>query len=303
MATQTLPVFRGHLLIRGKIECKTGIHIGGSNEKMQIGGVDLVVIRNPANQHPYLPGSSIKGKLRHLLEYITGGVNHPFQGQLGNVSVHPDIVRLFGIGAEVTLMAEDDKEYKKELDKAKGNEDKVKYIEYVRDQLKGIGLARLTVRDAHPDEQTITMWENLGSDANFTEYKAENTIDRLTSAANPRFLERVVAGSKFDFELVYTAYGSETETSDEIGRINQDVSNLLAAMRLLENDSLGKSGTRGYGRIQFHLAEPMWIMAEDYLAGSENFTKSRAAIPDEGLSPIAGMSSTFHYPKNPAANV
>lgn len=298
MTHHKLPVFQGNLFIRGKIEALTGLHIGGSNEKMQIGGVDLVVIRNPRNNHPYLPGSSIKGKMRHLLEYITGAVNNPFQGQLGNVSIDKDIVRIFGIGAEVTEMAHDSKSLADERSKAERekNADKVVSLDYIRDHLKGIGLPRLIVRDALPDQWTIDMWNNLGSDANMTEFKAENTIDRLTSAANPRFIERVVEGSKFDFEIVYSAYGQETMTEEDRERITTDVSHILAGLRLMEGSALGKAGTRGYGRVRFHVAAPLWVLKDHYLRGSEEFEQARKSPDELALQPLAGYNDTWHFP-------
>lgn len=303
MTNTSLPVFKGNLLIRGKIEALTGLHIGGSNEKMQIGGVDLIVIRDPRDQYPYLPGSSIKGKMRHLLEYITNGVNEPLDGQLGNVSILREIVRLFGIGAEVAEMAHDDKALSEAFEKASEikekdkREQKEKSLTYVREKLLSVGLPRLIVRDALPDEETIQMWEKqLGADANFTEYKAENTIDRLTSAANPRFIERVVRGSKFDFEFVYTAYGSPDLSADEIAVINDDVSNILMAMRLLENSALGKAGTRGYGRVKFHLADPIWLLPEHYRDGGAEFLASRKPVGE--TQELGGFSEAYHYPRN-----
>lgn len=304
MTNHNLPVFKGNLFIRGKIEAMTGLHIGGSNEKMQIGGVDLVVIRNPRNNHPYLPGSSIKGKMRHLLEYILGAVNNPFQGQLGNVSIDQDIVRIFGIGAEVTEMANDakvlaDARKKAETEKER-SEEKIASLDYIKDHLKNIGLPRLIVRDALPDAETVAMWENLGSDANMTEFKAENTIDRLTSAANPRFIERVVEGSKFDFEIVYTAYGQEEMTDDDRERIITDVGNILAGLRLMEGSALGKAGTRGYGRVRFHVAAPLWVLKDDYLHGSTKFEQARI-VPDQlDLQPLGGYNDTWHFPTQKA---
>ena len=44
------------------------------------------------------------------------------------------------------------------------------------------------------------MRENL--DDELTEVKSENAIDRITSQANPRTLERVPAGARFTFRLV-----------------------------------------------------------------------------------------------------
>ena len=54
--------------ISGQIECKTGLCIKGSNSDLNIGGADSEVIKNPLTGHPYIPGSSIKGKMRSQLE-------------------------------------------------------------------------------------------------------------------------------------------------------------------------------------------------------------------------------------------
>ena len=258
--------FKGNLIVRGKIECLTGLHIGGSKEKMEIGGVDSIVVRSPQSDFPYIPGSSLKGKMRHLIEYISGAVNQPLDEKLGNVSVHPDVVRVFGIGADVKETAADEKEIEK-LKQGAAYKEQLKKLAHV-------GLSRLTVRDAMPDKETEDMWESLGSDLHYTEYKAENTLDRLTSAANPRFIERVVEGSKFDFEMVYTAY-QYTEGYEQ--QIEADVQNIFTALRLLEASALGKSGSRGYGKIAFHLAEPLWVMSKDYREGGGNYEKSKKA--------------------------
>ena len=61
---KSIPKFKGNFILRGKIECLTGLHIGGSKEKLQIGGLDNIVIRSPRTQYPYIPGSSLKGKMR-----------------------------------------------------------------------------------------------------------------------------------------------------------------------------------------------------------------------------------------------
>ncbi|MGB9716725.1 MAG: type III-A CRISPR-associated RAMP protein Csm3, partial [Thermodesulfovibrionales bacterium] len=58
----------GKVLIKGILECLTGIHIGASKENMEIGAIDSPVVRNPVTREPYIPGSSLKGKLRSLLE-------------------------------------------------------------------------------------------------------------------------------------------------------------------------------------------------------------------------------------------
>ncbi|GIV43254.1 MAG: hypothetical protein KatS3mg035_0377 [Bacteroidia bacterium] len=86
---------KANIILRGKIECLTGLHIGASNEKMEIGGVDSPVIRHPHTKYPYIPGSSLKGKLRSLLEFSLGLID-----KQGEPSKDPVIARLFGIGSE-----------------------------------------------------------------------------------------------------------------------------------------------------------------------------------------------------------
>ncbi len=57
-----------------KTKCKilinvvTGLHIGIGSDRPEIGGVDNPFIKDPISQMPYIPGSSLKGKLRSLLE-------------------------------------------------------------------------------------------------------------------------------------------------------------------------------------------------------------------------------------------
>jgi CRISPR-associated protein Csm3 len=60
----------GKLKLTSQLVIKTGIHIGGGGEKLEIGGLDKAVVRDPLTDYPYLPGSSIKGKLRSILERL-----------------------------------------------------------------------------------------------------------------------------------------------------------------------------------------------------------------------------------------
>ena len=76
----------------------------------------------------------------------------------------------------------------------------------------------------------------------------------------------------FDFEMVYSVYQMTQE--DETDKSNQDLKNLLLALRLLENSTLGKSGSRGYGKIRFHLEDPIWLDRADYETNSEQYKKS-----------------------------
>ena len=85
--------------------------------------------------------------------------------------------------------------------------------------------------------------KNKEMDLTYTEIKFENTINRITAVANPRQLERVPAGAKFDFKLVYNC----EDESD----LEEDIENLAKALKMIQLDYIGGSGTRGYGKIAF----------------------------------------------------
>ncbi|MCY7272365.1 MAG: type III-A CRISPR-associated RAMP protein Csm3 [Phormidesmis sp. CAN_BIN44] len=103
--------------------------------------------------------------------------------------------------------------------------------------------ARLIVRDCHLDPVSIKKLKLIDTGLNMTEWKFENGIDRTTSAANPRQVERVPAGSVFRFELEYTI---DNET-----QVIEDLKNSAIALATLEDDALGGHGSRGYGKIKF----------------------------------------------------
>lgn len=62
----------GYREITGIIHCLSGVRVGGSDELLQIGGTDLTCIKHPVTLRPYIPGSSIKGKMRSELEQRLG---------------------------------------------------------------------------------------------------------------------------------------------------------------------------------------------------------------------------------------
>ena len=74
-----------------------------------------------------------------------------------------------------------------------------------------------------------------------TEVKAENSINRATGVANPRFIERVSRGTAFDVNMVY-------DIADE-SQIEEDLALLAKGMKLLQLDYLGGHGTRGSGHV------------------------------------------------------
>lgn len=225
--------FLANIILRGKIKVLTGLHIGGSNDKFEIGGVDNPVIRDPFTKYPYIPGSSLKGKMRMLLEFDLGLVEADKKGNYGPSTKEP-IATLFGSSAEEATS----------------------------------GPTRLIVRDSYPDSDTIEMWKNLDSETLYAEYKAENTIDRMTSAANPRWLERVVKDSEFTFECILGVYSMDKEN---YSKPDSYLTNLQTAIRLLEDSALGGGGSRGSGKIKFDYTEQRVYPRSYYLSGNGEF--------------------------------
>ncbi len=208
--------------ITGTLVLKTGLHIGGGDTEMHIGGIDNQVVKDPVSGLPYIPGSSLKGKIRSLLEWKLGlvlasnGSTFSFKHLKSNEidSDAGNLLRLFGGAPD------------KETD----------------EKIKAIGPTRLAFWDC----QLNSIWaKELRDNRNLspTEAKTENSIDRISgTAANGaiRQTERVIAGAKFDFRLSLKVHDGEDL-----------LPLLLQGLKLLELDSLGGSGSRGYGKIEF----------------------------------------------------
>jgi CRISPR-associated protein Csm3 len=197
--------------ITGVLTLKSGLRIGGSKDDIGIGEMDNPIIRHPISKRPYLPGSSIKGKMRSLSEYRTGLV--PADG-------HPHGCR--NKGCLVCQVF---------------GPHKITDHEH--------GPTRLIVRDAKlaPDsEQQLVEAQAAG--LNFAEVKSENWINRNTGVAGGgglRTQERVPEGTKFDMTMSVRIFESDDE-GKILGFIKQ-------ALDMLPQDTLGGSGTRGYGWV------------------------------------------------------
>lgn len=155
----------------GRLTLITGLHIGGSDTSMGIGGVDKSIVRNPVDNLPYIPGSSIKGKMRSLLELYYGYTD---DGKPTSDSTN-EVGCLFGT--------------------ANGN--------------KGGSRSRLIVRDAFINLDMTPKFEN--ADLYYAESKTENAIDRIKVRSNPRTIERIPAGTVFDINLILDIYEGDDE--------------------------------------------------------------------------------------------
>lgn len=215
----------------GHIKLLTGLHIGAGDDTMQIGGIDNSVIKHANTQLPYIPGSSLKGKMRSLLEwhYALVGISNgePFSPKfLNNVKFENktdetnalNLMRLFG----TNLTKED--------------------LKVLEEKDLSLGITRLSVGDSFLSLQDKQRYED--ESIKLTEAKYENTIDRSSGIAkHPRQVERVVEGVCFDFDIRLKVF---TENEEKALKAM-----LEKGLELVENDYLGGNGSRGYGRVSF----------------------------------------------------
>jgi CRISPR-associated protein Csm3 len=236
----------GKVIIRSDIHCITGLRIGGSSSGIKVGGVDLNVITDPKGK-PYLPGSSIRGKLRTLCER----------------KEHVVLNRPFKENEKHSHGCEDSKSYK--------NCPICKIWGILGGNITDVPtLTRLQVSDVYLDETSIdeNMKKNL--ELEWTEVKFETAINRQTGTAlrgSLRQSERVPAGAVFsDFDMIFNIY----EESDK-----NLLSHLFESMEILEDDYLGGTGSRGYGRVKFENIRIFWNNIQAYKTGATELTDNR----------------------------
>lgn len=205
--------------ISGQIMCETGLKIGGTKETIGIGETDNPIIRHPVTRLPYIPGSSLKGKIRSLLELRYSDDSQ----RTGNPCAcgRCFICELFGCG----------------------------------DAGRSHQPTRLIFRDAPMSKETA---EVLGESlpGSYAEVKTEIKMDRKSGKASRGALrqqERVPEGSVFDFSISMRLFAE-----DDSAKRKNYLSKLAEAFSLLEKDYLGGSGTRGYGKVKItHDGKPM----------------------------------------------
>lgn len=222
----------GKFLLEGTIFCLTGLHIGGNQDTSDIGSVDLLVVRDPLTREPYIPGSSLKGKLRSLLELYHFAQDPSFFN-----SNRMRVMRSGGVVIRHHECGEEGCRVCRIFGATQGKNEQGG----VRENRP----ARLYVRDAHLTEDSRTRLKQMDTGYYLTEVKFENTLDRITCAANPRQIERAPRGTEFSFQMVYTLWnGSRT------GEVGEDLEEILVGLGLLQDDYLGGHGSRGYGQIE-----------------------------------------------------
>jgi CRISPR-associated protein Csm3 len=175
----------GYKVITGTIHCITGLRIGGSSNTIEIGGLDNPIIKNPMDEWPYIPGSSLKGKMRSLLEWDLGVVSS--NGDPHSCKTPQCIIcRVFGNSEDIEK-----------------------------------GPSRGIFRDAFltsiSKKNLQKMRETKG--LVYGEIKYENRINRLKGKAeHPRPMERVPAGTTFSFRIDYRVF----DINNDNGKTDND---------------------------------------------------------------------------------
>lgn len=210
-------MFNGNYVIKGLIHCETGLHIGNSSDNIDIGGSDNPIIRDSITNLPYIPGSSLKGKLRALLELNDDLSSESVINNRGGPSRDINCVatQIFGIRSY------------------KSTKEEKLLFKYP---------TRVIVRDSYPTVETEELWENSEDVFDGAELKYENFVDRINARSFLRNIERIPRGSEFNFEIIFSVYKNDNE---------KNFIELLRSMKLLEDNYLGGSGTRGFGKICF----------------------------------------------------
>lgn len=201
--------------LKGKIRMISGLHIGAGREEIEIGGLDQPVIKHPINNAPYIPGSSLKGKMRSLLEtyyFVDREQTRNWvvkKGQACGCS-EPDCPSCKIFGTSGSQKAEE------------------------------IGPTRIIVRDALLTEHFLEQFKNNKWN---TEVKYENTINRVTGTArDPRPLERVPAGVEFDLNISFKVFENDDPSL---------IDYVYKGLKLIQLDALGGNSSRGCGHVAF----------------------------------------------------
>jgi len=229
------------ITIDSKLTLVTGLHIGGADDGMKIGGVDSPVMKREVFcndkgevgfehkrkiEEPYIAGSSLKGKVRTLLEHYFRLVDPIGDGKpvgshstFGEPKYRDLIVHLFGDSSDGRNAKKDKK-------------------------IEQIEITRAIFRDCFITQDVRKAY--LSNKIKLFESKYENVIDRKTGTTiggGLRQIERVLSAVEFDFTLSIRVFD---ETNRELFR-----NTILLGLKLLELDALGGNGSRGYGRVRF----------------------------------------------------
>lgn len=227
--------FVGKVTLSGTLTTRTGLHVGAGGAGINPRGVDAPLIRDPmarraaqpgqmADPLPYVPGSSLRGKLRMLL---VRKLDKPIQEVAGAggraIRLHScqdeacEVCRLFG---------------------------SVPPLDLKKPEKQGEAAAPWSLSAAlHVADLRLQAPQQFAQN----ELKGENALDRVTARSNPRQIERIPQGTSFILSFTYYVRRPD--------HLEEDLHNLLTTLSLLQDDTLGGHGSRGYGAVSVSLTQ------------------------------------------------
>lgn len=255
------------------IEVETGLRIGGEKETFEIGGIDNTVVktifirdsRNGDSKNndlkifkdrrkiPIIPGSSLKGRIRSIIEEKLGiaeAIRRVRNTDLMLVSNEKELDLLRKSLKNISEISED---------QLKNLENNIRRVWRIfgksgSTEDRELVLGNTIFTDLYPTEETLKEWDKLYEreltyDVG-TEIKVENVIDRKTGTAqHPRKMERVIPGSKFEGYIIFRLKGESLSEEEK-----KDLELIIEGLKDLQDYYyLGSSGTRGYGRVKISI--------------------------------------------------
>ncbi len=278
----------GKFILKSHIEVKTGLHIGGGGENLDIGGLDKPVIRDPLTQYPYLPGSSIKGKMRSIVERLT---NKPLNRPSGSNTYRyesDDLVdgftetsglliryegastcpvsRLFGSTGGTNCWIDTNIVASQGLERVPNTQRR--YIAWANNSRTGrfVENANSQLNPGETVEEYIKVKGRncparlIVRDSHLSPQSAEQLkkVDTGLFMTEWKFengIDRVTAAANpRQFERVPAGSVFEFElvyTVENAEQAIKDLENIAIALAILEDDALGGHGSRGYGKVEF----------------------------------------------------
>ena len=252
-----------------KLENITGLLISAGRSLGRIGGSDVEPVsiereykcENKQREYkcenkqitvrvPYIPGSSIKGRMRSLLEVALGLKLYSSDKKIWSHTLSMKVYKNFNESISVDEFVKE--LISTDLDKVFGY-GAFQLNEIINAQLLQSLLTVLTptsflVEDFFPEENVVcSIYKENGivTFDDFLEDKNENRIDRITSTADLRTISRVKPGVAFTGKFSILIYDKS------MNKIVDYVELIKKGMGLLENTYLGAAGSRGYGRVKF----------------------------------------------------
>ncbi len=233
----------GFIKIGLEIVVKTGLHIGGSADSIDKGGIDSPVIKNPVTNEPYIPGSSLRGRMRSLLEKKGGRNIKPMtKTDVVWMEIYPEKE----YPGQSTMLAQ-----ASEVCRVFGDSSCEQNVPSV-----------LIVNDAMYTEAIKNNTKFIKDGLPVTEAKLEIAVDRITAHAVPRTIERVPEGAVFETNLIYKvqtyedgAFLADCSSPQQKGdkALEKDIENILDALVMIQEfEGLGGKTSRGSGRVAFN---------------------------------------------------